>query len=138
MPYNIKPYGFAFSVRVHYRWAMVKASEQHLNLIFAALADPTRRRILEMLKEGESRITDLAKPFQMSLPAISKHLKVLERAGLLTRTREGRVHRMRADPASLRNAQEWVNCYVQFWENQFDALERFLNKHQPTEHPETP
>ncbi len=100
--------------------------ETRLNAVFAALADPTRRRLLEILKQGESRVTDLAKPFAMSLPAVSKHLKILEQAGLLGRTRQGRVHHMQARPETMQEARAWMGQYVQFWQDSFDRLDRFL------------
>ncbi len=109
-------------------------NEAQLNAVFSALADPTRRRILELLRTGESRVTDLAKPFHMSLPAVSKHLKVLESAGLLSRRREGRSHHLRARPEPVREARKWMEAYVRFWEDQFDALDRFLSEH-PTSPP---
>jgi len=97
-----------------------------LNVIFAALADPTRRNILERLTDGATNVTALAKPFRISLPAISKHLRVLEKAGLVTRTRKGRVHQMRADPEPLRKASSWMTHYVHHWEGQFAAMDRIL------------
>lgn len=106
---------------------MVK-HEVVLDRVFSALADPTRRAILLRLREGESRVTDLARPFRMSLPAVSKHLRVLEKAGLLLRKKSGRVHRLRANPDALRQAQEWMERYGEFWEQHFDALDRFLAK----------
>lgn len=97
-----------------------------LSLTFAALADPTRRAILEKLARGISTVTDLAAPFNISLPAISRHLKVLERAGLISREKNAqwRMCSLRADP--LENAAEWVGQYRMFWEDQFDALAAFL------------
>ena len=102
-----------------------------LNLVFGALSDPTRRRILEMVRAGEKSVTDLARPFRISLPAVSKHLRVLERAGLLTRTKEGRVHRMRSNPEAVQEARQWMDAYVQGWDQSFDALERFLAENHP-------
>ena len=98
-----------------------------LDAIFGALADPTRRQILELLRRGEQKVTDLAAPFQISLAAISKHLKVLERAGLIKRTKQGRVHHMRANPSALSEAQSWIEAYARGWDESFDALERFLS-----------
>ena len=97
-----------------------------LDKTFSALADPTRRAILARLARGESNVTDLAAPFDMSLQAVSKHLGVLERAGLLTRTREGRVHRMQLHTDRLRAASEWIERYRVFWERGFDGLEAYL------------
>jgi len=99
-----------------------------LDRSFAALADPTRRAILARLALGESRVTDLAKPFDMSLPAVSKHLKVLEEAGLLKRRREGRVHHCRLDPRPLVPAADWIARQRAFWENTLDRLHEYLNQ----------
>ncbi len=105
---------------------MVKYSAAHMDRTFAALSDPTRRAILDRLTRGEASVTDLAEPFQMSLPAVSKHLRVLEEAGLLARTKEGRVHRLRLVAEPLKEAAEWIARYRAFWEGQFDALEEYL------------
>jgi DNA-binding transcriptional ArsR family regulator len=103
-----------------------------LSLVFGALADPTRRRLLEMLRDGERRVTELAEPFRMSLAAVSKHLRVLEQAGLLVRRRDGRVHNLRANPQALSEAHEWIERYARGWDESFDALDRFLaQKHGP-------
>ncbi len=99
-----------------------------LDAVFSALADPTRRKILEELTAGAANVTALAKPFRISLPAISKHLRVLEKAGLVVRTRLGRVHRMRADPKPLRQAGDWMTHYARHWEGQFAAMERILSE----------
>jgi len=101
---------------------MVKYKSHLLNATFSALADPTRRAILVRLAHGASSVTKLAKPFHMSLPAISKHLRVLENAGLLTREKEGRVHRIRLVAEPLKDAAQWIAQYRRFWEGQFDAL----------------
>jgi DNA-binding transcriptional ArsR family regulator len=98
-----------------------------LDATFAALADPTRRAILERLARGEAPVTELAAPFAMSLPAISKHLGVLEAAGLLTRARDGRVRRCCLAPGPMKAAAEWIASYRQFWEGQFDALADYLD-----------
>ena len=97
-----------------------------LSATFAALADPTRRAILARLAMGEASVTELAEPFEMSLPAISKHLKVLERAGLVTRGREAQWRPCRLDPAPLRGAAEWLEHYRRFWEASLDRLELYL------------
>jgi uncharacterized protein YndB with AHSA1/START domain/DNA-binding transcriptional ArsR family regulator len=94
---------------------MVKYSSALLNETFGALADPTRRRMMEMLAEQECRVTELAAPFAMSLPAVSKHLRVLENAGLLKRRRLGREHRLELDPAPIREAMRWIEQYRKFW-----------------------
>jgi len=99
-----------------------------LSTTFAALADPTRRAILARLTSGEATVTELAEPFAMSLPAVSKHLKVLERAGLIARGREAQWRPCRLDPAPLRDANEWLETYRQFWEESFDRLAEHLRK----------
>ena len=107
---------------------MVKYSSRTLNRTFAALADPTRRRILAHLTRGNKPVTHLAKPHAMSLPAVSKHLRVLERAGLLRRRRYGRVHEMRLDARPLRQAAQWAEEYRKFWQGSLDRLAQFLEK----------
>jgi DNA-binding transcriptional ArsR family regulator len=97
-----------------------------LSTTFAALADPTRRAILARLASGEASVTELAEPFDMSLPAVSKHLKVLERAGLISRNREAQWRRCRLDAAPLRTASDWLEDYREFWEQRFDRLEAYL------------
>src|SRR6202522_3193645 len=101
---------------------MVKCSSRLLDRTFAALADPTRRRILEHLAGGDRCVTDLARPYSMSLPAVSKHLRVLEKAGLVRRRRNGRVHRLKLDAAPMQQAQQWIEEYRKFWEERFDRL----------------
>jgi DNA-binding transcriptional ArsR family regulator len=101
-----------------------------LDAIFAALSDPTRRRILDLLTRAELCVTDLAKPFSISLPAISKHLRVLEKAGLIKRERDGRVHRLRLEAKPMRDAAAWIERYRGFWEGQFDALAEYLERPQ--------
>jgi len=95
---------------------------------FAALADPTRRAILARLASGETSVTELARPFDMSLPAISKHLKVLERAHLITRGREAQWRPCRLDAAPLRAASDWIGTYREFWEESFDRLDEYLRE----------
>src|ERR1700716_1593224 len=107
---------------------MVKYSPKMLNRTFAALADPTRRRILEHLEGGEGCVTHLARPHAMSLPAVSKHLRVLEKAGLLRRRRYGRVHEMQLDAKPLQQAAQWVEEYRKFWEGSLDRLAEYLEK----------
>jgi DNA-binding transcriptional ArsR family regulator len=107
---------------------MVKHSTLSLNATFAALADPTRRRILESLSRQQKRVTDLAAPFAMSLPAVSKHLRVLEDAGLLKRSRHGREHHIELESAPMREAQLWIEHYRKFWEGSLDALAGYLEK----------
>src|SRR3954449_10923163 len=104
-----------------------------LSATFAALADPTRRAILARLAKGEASVTELAKPFDMTLPAVSKHLKVLERAGLITRGRnaQGRPCRLSAGP--LKDVAGWVEHYRRFWEESFDRLDEYLKEVQAKE-----
>lgn len=109
---------------------MVKYESSLLDRTFAALADPTRRSILANLAESERCVTDLAKPHQMSLPAISKHLRVLEKAGLIRRQRHGRVHRLKLEAKPMQEAQQWIEHYRRFWEESFDRLETYLKKTQ--------
>jgi len=104
-----------------------------LNVTFAALADPTRRAILARLVSGEASVTDLASPFKMSLPAVSKHLKVLERAGLIARTREAQWRPCRLDAGPLKEASDWLEHYRRFWEESFDRLEEYLRDLQKRE-----
>src|SRR6266550_651125 len=113
---------------------MVKYASRTLDRTFAALADPTRRRILAHLTHGDRRVTDLARPHDMSLPAVSKHLRVLEKAGLLRRRRYGRVHEMRLDAKPLKQAAQWVEEYRKFWEGSLDRLAEYLEKtNRPSE-----
>jgi DNA-binding transcriptional ArsR family regulator len=113
---------------------MVKYSSRMLNRTFAALADPTRRSILAHLARGDKCVTHLAKPHAMSLPAVSKHLRVLEKAGLLRRRRYGRVHEMRLDAKPLRQAAQWVEEYRKFWQGSLDRLVEYLEKeNRPSE-----
>jgi DNA-binding transcriptional ArsR family regulator len=97
---------------------------------FAALADPTRRAILARLALGETSVTELAEPFDMSMPAVSKHLKVLERAGLITRGREAQWRPCKLDAAPLQSAAQWIEQYSRFWEESLDRLEEYLTKIQ--------
>jgi DNA-binding transcriptional ArsR family regulator len=100
----------------------------HLSTTFAALADPTRRAILTRLAAGETSVNQLAEPFAISLPAISRHLKVLERAGLITRGREAQWRPCRLNPDQLKTAADWLDYYSRFWEESFDRLEDYLQK----------
>src|ERR1700733_9364166 len=104
-----------------------------LSTTFAALSDPTRRAILGKLARGEKSVTELAKPFKMSMPAVSKHLKVLERAGLIERSREAQWRPCRLAPAPLKDASEWLERYRRFWEESFDRLEDYLRELQKKE-----
>src|SRR5215213_8029565 len=97
--------------------------QDQLSKTFAALADPTRRAILARLAEGETAVTKLAEPFDMTLPAISKHLKVLEKAGLIARCRDAQWRPARLDAGPLKDVSDWVGKYRQFWEESFDRLD---------------
>ena len=108
--------------------ADVFASPESLNLTFSALADPTRRRILSMLRLGEATVTELAEPFAISLPAVTKHLKVLERAGLISRGREAQWRPSRIDAGPLKEASDWIEEYRDLWEAKFDRLEAYLSQ----------
>jgi DNA-binding transcriptional ArsR family regulator len=105
-----------------------------LDLAFAALSDPTRRRIVARLTRGEIRVTDLAQPFAMSLNAVSKHVKMLERAGLVRRTRVGREHYLRLRGQPLREVARWTLQYERFWNQRLDALADFLDQQKESEH----
>ena len=104
-----------------------------LSLTFAALADPTRRAILERLMEGEASVTELAEPFDMSLPAVSKHLKVLERAGLISRGRDAQWRPCQLNAGPLREVADWVEHYRKFWKESFDRLDEYLQQLQKKE-----
>src|SRR6266498_3846137 len=105
----------------------------HLSATFAALADPTRRAILARLALGETNVSELAEPFDMSLPAVSKHLKVLERAGLIPRGREAQWRPCRLEASRLKQVADWVERYRRFWEQSFDRLDDYLRKLQTKE-----
>ena len=109
---------------------MVKHESTPLDRTFAALSDPTRRSILANLAEGERCVTDLAKPHRMSLPAISKHLRVLEKAGLVRRKRDGRIHRLKLEARPMQEAQAWIAEYRRFWEESLDRLDTYLKEIQ--------
>ena len=117
-------------------------STDQLSVTFAALADPTRRAILARLAEGEATVTEIAEPFEMSLPAISKHLKVLERAQLITRGREAQWRPCRLETEPLKAATGWLEQYRQFWEESLDRLDDYLqtlqNESQTQEEPDAP
>jgi DNA-binding transcriptional ArsR family regulator len=104
-----------------------------LSTTFAALADPTRRAILARLTAGEASVTELARPFEMTLPAVSKHLKVLERAGLIRRGREAQWRPCRLDAGPLRNVAQWMEPYRRFWTERFDRLDDYLRRVQDQE-----
>ncbi|MBD2742350.1 metalloregulator ArsR/SmtB family transcription factor [Coleofasciculus sp. FACHB-1120] len=108
-------------------------SSDQLSVTFAALADPTRRAILAHLAKGEASVTELAEPFEMSLPAISKHLKVLERAGLIARGREAQWRPCQIKAQPLKDAMDWIEQYRQFWEERLDRLDDYLHELQTQE-----
>lgn len=107
---------------------MVKHQPEILDAIFSALSDPTRRAILAKLSQGDASVGELAEPFDISLPAISKHLRVLERSGLVARRKDGRIHRIHLDATRLKDASEWIEHYRLFWERRFDAFAVYLKK----------
>ena len=108
-------------------------TDDRLSLTFSALADPTRRAILARLATGETSVTELAEPFEMSLPAVSKHLKVLERAGLIERGREAQWRPCRLQAAPLKDVDSWLARYRRFWEESFDRLDTYLKKTKDAE-----
>ncbi len=109
------------------------ASTDRLSMIFMALADPTRRRILEILSKGDATVNELAKPFSMTLPAISKHLKVLERAGLISRGRNAQWRPCRLETEALKEGADWMNQYRQLWEESLGNLADYIQKLQAQE-----
>jgi DNA-binding transcriptional ArsR family regulator len=106
-------------------------ADDPLDLLFYALSDRTRRRLLTRLTLGPAKVTDLARPFRMSLPAVSKHLKVLERARLVSRTVRGRVHRLALQGETLEEVETWLDPFRAFWEDQLTELARDLDRHPP-------
>lgn len=108
-------------------------SEDQLDLAFAALSDPTRRSILARLSAGEASVLELTEPFDISQPAVSKHLTVLERAGLISRRREAQRRPCRLEPDRLRQLSDWVGSYREFWEESYDRLDAYLERVQHTE-----
>jgi DNA-binding transcriptional ArsR family regulator len=108
-------------------------SSDRLSSTFAALADPTRRAILARLATGETSVTELARPFEMTLPAVSKHLKVLQRAGLIERGRRAQWRHCRLDAGPLKEVDDWVERYRTFWEERFDRLDDYLRGLQDKE-----
>lgn len=112
---------------------MVEYSATVLDRTFGALADPTRRRILAQLAKGEECVTNLARPHAMSLAAVSKHLMVLEKAGLVKRRRDGRVHSLALDARPMQGAEAWLDRYRKFWEANLDQFEKYLEQQQEKE-----
>ena len=115
---------------------MVKYQSNELDATFGALSDATRRGILEQLSHGDSSVTKLSEPYEISLPAISKHLRVLEKAGLLSQEKDGRVRRCRLDAGPMKEVSDWISRYQRFWEQQLDSLASFLGKLQNDDPPE--
>ena len=113
----------------------VVAADSELNATFGALADPTRRAILARLAKGHASVLELAEPFDMSQPAISKHLKVLERAGLIARGRDAQRRPCRIEPRPLKQAAEWLGTYREFWEESYARLDDYLFQLQTKEKP---
>jgi DNA-binding transcriptional ArsR family regulator len=111
------------------------AAARDLDATFAALADPTRRAILARLARGEASVLELAEPFALSQPAISKHLKVLERAGLISRSRDAQRRPCRLEGRRLQQAADWIGSYRQFWEESYDRLDDYLQELQAKEKP---
>ena len=109
---------------------MVKYKSETLDSVFSALADPIRRAILARLATGQSSVSELAEPFDISLPAVSRHLRVLRNAGLITPHKDGRVRRCTLDAAPLKAGSDWIESYRQFWESQFDSLAEYLQRAQ--------
>ncbi|MGA3171558.1 MAG: metalloregulator ArsR/SmtB family transcription factor [Chthoniobacteraceae bacterium] len=108
-------------------------SADHLSATFAALADPTRRAILARLAAGESSVTEIARPFKISLPAVTKHLKVLERGGLITRSRDAQWRPCRLEATPMKEAVDWLQLYRRHWEERFDRLDEYLTRLQAKE-----
>ena len=109
-----------------------------LDSVFGALADPTRRAILTRLADAEATVGELAQPFQISRPAVSKHLRVLERAGLVQREQNGRITRCELDAGPMRDAAQWIERYRRFWEGQLESLSRYVEGRESTENEEQP
>lgn len=109
---------------------MVNYQERNLDLAFGALAHPIRRGILARLSTGEATVAELAKPFKVSAPAISKHMRILEDAGLLSRKKEGRQHRCKLEAERMEAAEKWIERQRAFWNDRLDALERYLKENK--------
>ena len=109
---------------------MVNYSQRRLDLSFGALANPIRRGILARLATGEATVAELAKPFKVSAPAITRHMHVLEKAGLLSRRRRGREHHCRLEQRRMREAERWIENQRRFWNDRLDALERYLKENK--------
>jgi len=109
-------------------------NKQNLDLVFNALSDATRRAMLTRLAEGEANISTLSAPFKISQPAISKHMRVLEKAGLIERHKNGREHFISIAPKRAKEAQNWIGFYTKHWEARFDALDAYLKEHDLENH----
>ena len=107
---------------------MVKYKDPDLDYLFKALSDSTRRNIIEQLSERKLMITEIASKYDMSLPAVSKHIKVLEKAGIIKRDKDGKMHEMSLNKEAMETAWIWIEKYRKFWESSFDSLEKFLDK----------
>jgi DNA-binding transcriptional ArsR family regulator len=107
---------------------MVNYSDRRLDLAFGALSHPIRRGILARLSTGEANVAELAKPFKVSAPAITKHMKILEEAGLLSRKKEGRAHRCKLERERMKEAEQWIEAHRKFWNEKLDALEKYLKE----------
>jgi DNA-binding transcriptional ArsR family regulator len=116
--------------------ASAELTESELDRAFGALADPTRRAILARLAEGDAGVLDVAGPFSMSQPAVTKHLNVLENAGLISRHRQARRRLCHLEPARLRQLSDWVGSYREFWDDSFERLDELLEDLQGSEHPD--
>lgn len=103
-------------------------NQKNLDLVFGALSDATRRGMLAQLSDGETNVSALGKPYAISQPAVSKHVRVLEKAGLIQKTRRGREQFIRVNPAPIEEANHWITYYTRFWKQQFDAVEVYLSK----------
>ena len=112
---------------------MVKYSESALDTTFSALADPIRREILGRLTQGAASVSELARPFSISLPAVMKHLNYLQKAGLVAGEKTGRVHKFELVAAPMQDAAEWIAAYKRFWEKQFDSLAKYLDSQSKEE-----
>lgn len=110
---------------------MVNYSGARMDAVFTALADGTRRHMITRLSRGPATIGELGRPFAVTKAAITKHVKLLERAKLVRRVREGRIHRVTLNPRPMRQAEDWIERYRKFWENSLDALERYLDEENP-------
>lgn len=109
------------------------SEQDSLSLTFTALANPTRRKMLSLLKSKEYSVKDLAEPFDMTMPAISKHIKVLERAGLITKTRDAQIKRSKLEIGPLKDVADWLDEYREFWNQSFDRLDAYIDQQKETD-----